>query len=504
MITRPSSIGVRLTRLVSSLVGTGILLFASPAVAEQSGSRLLSDKVDLESRINRVERGLLLPVQIESVPDPAMELAERMQHYQVPGVSVAVINNGAVEWARGYGVRELGSQKPVTPKTLFQAGSLSKPVAAMAALVLVRQGELELDENINDRLVSWKVPEGEFTREQKVSLRGLLSHTAGMTIHGFPGYGARDEIPSLLQVLDGIKPANTEPVRVDMTPNRQWRYSGGGYTVMQQLLIDVAGEPFPDLLEDAVLEPVGMRRSTYRQTLSDEFAMSAAAAHRYGRKLKGKWHRYPEMAAAGLWSTPSDLALLALELQNAISGKSEKVLPASMANLMVTPVMQNHGLGWEISGENQSSRFVHSGINEGFEALLVAYAHTGQGAVVMTNGVGGIHLAHEIVRGIAREYAWTDFLGNKKLMAHVNPELFEAYAGHYELAPNIVLTISRLGDRLFLQAASQRQFRLFPESSATFFTREFDAQITFVTGESGRVNHLVIDQQEELRARKIK
>ena len=136
-----------------------------------------------------------------------MTLVERMSHYNIPGVSIAVINNGEIEWARGYGVRENGGNVPVTTTTLFQAGSISKPVAAMAALFLVQQGKLALDEHVNTKLVSWKLPENEYTTGQKVSLRGLLSHTAGLTVHGFPGYTANEEIPTLLQILDGIEPA---------------------------------------------------------------------------------------------------------------------------------------------------------------------------------------------------------------------------------------------------------------------------------------------------------
>ena len=344
-IMRSSLASAWLIVLVLSIMGTGIYSSSSAVAAEQIGNSTPPNTVDLAERIRGVERGLLPPVLIEGEPDPTMRLAERMHYYQIPGVSLAVINNGENEWARAYGVREKGSHLAVTTTTLFQAGSISKPVAAMAALVLVQQGKLGIDENVNNKLASWKVPENEFTKGQKVSLRGILSHTAGLTVRGFPGYGVNEEIPTLLQILDGIKPANTEPIRVDMLPNRQWRYSGGGYTAMQQLLIDVAGKPFPDILEEVVLRPIGMEHSTYQQPLPQGLAVSATSAHRNGRKLEGKWHTYPEMAAAGLWTTPSDLALFAIELQNAIAGKSDKVLSTSMANLMVTPVMQNHGLG---------------------------------------------------------------------------------------------------------------------------------------------------------------
>jgi CubicO group peptidase (beta-lactamase class C family) len=289
-----------------------------------------------------------------------------------------------------------------------------------------------------------------------------------------------------------------------MPPNRQWRYSGGGYTAMQQLLIDVAGKPFPNILEEVVLRPIGMEHSTYQQPLPQGLAVSATSAHRNGRKLEGKWHTYPEMAAAGLWTTPSDLALFAIELQNAIAGKSDKVLSTSMANLMVTPVMQNHGLGWDLAGKGESARFSLGGIDEGFETFMVAYTSMRQGAVVMTNGTGGMDLAKEIIRGIAREYGWIDFLGEKKVLAQVEPKLYDANIGQYELAPEFILTVSKKGDRLYAQATSQRQFEIFPESEVTFFPKEFEASITFVKDERGRVTHLILRQHGVHAAKKIK
>ena len=144
-----------------------------------------------------------------------------MKHYKVPGLSIAVINNHQIEWARSYGVTDIETRQPVTTKTLFQAGSISKPVAAMVALKKVEQGKIALDENINNKLTSWKLPDNEFTAKKKVSLANLLSHTGGLTVHGFPGYAINEKIPTLQQVLDGAEPANTAPVRVDMEPARR-------------------------------------------------------------------------------------------------------------------------------------------------------------------------------------------------------------------------------------------------------------------------------------------
>jgi CubicO group peptidase (beta-lactamase class C family) len=172
----------------------------------------------LDARIGRVENGLLPAAVIKGAPPAIMKLAERMEFYKVPGVSVAVINDGRIEWARAYGVKDATTKDLLTTETLFQAGSISKPTAALAALKLVQEGKLNLDEDVNVKLVSWKVPENEFTKTQKVTLRRLLTHSAGLTVHGFPGYAADAEVPTLIQVLNGEKPANTDPIRVDTVP----------------------------------------------------------------------------------------------------------------------------------------------------------------------------------------------------------------------------------------------------------------------------------------------
>jgi CubicO group peptidase (beta-lactamase class C family) len=236
--------------------------------------------VDDTTHIDRVVSGLRPPVEIDGKPAQRWTLAERMTNYKVPGVSIAVIQNGRIAWARGFGEKEAGKTDPVTPTTLFQAASISKPVAATAMLRLVERGTLNLDTNVNRYLKSWKVPDNKFTTTEKVTLRRIVSHTAGLTVHGFPGYATTDAIPTVVQVLDGVKPANTDPVRVDTTPGAIERYSGGGTTIMQQLLVDVTGKPFPALMQELVLGPVGMTSSTYEQPIPAARAPEAAHAHR--------------------------------------------------------------------------------------------------------------------------------------------------------------------------------------------------------------------------------
>ncbi len=444
---------------------------------------------EVEERIRRVENGLLPSVVIKGQPSE-MKLADRMKFYKVPGVSGAVINHGRIEWARGFGVVEAGLDKPITPETLFQAGSISKPVAAMAALRLVEQGKLNLDEDVNLKLKSWKVPENEFTKEKKVTLRGLLTHSAGLTVHGFPGYKADAEAPTLVQVLNGEKPANTGAIRVDTMPGSKWRYSGGGYTIMQQLLIDVAGKAFPELARELVLAPAGMTRSTYEQPLPKRLDPAAGTAHRDGKPIKGRYHTYPEMAAAGLWTTPTDLALLAIEIQQEIAGKSSKLLSQKMAQQMTAKQFENYGLGPSVDSSGQSVRFGHGGVDEGFEAFWVAYQHTGQGAVVMTNGNGGSRLAQEIIRAIAKEYNWPDPPApRERTLAKVDPKLYEAYAGEYEV--NGKVTVSTENGKLYLQPPGGQKMELYPSSETEFFALTENVRIVFVKDEQGAVSGLM-------------
>lgn len=270
-------------------------------------------------KIQRVEKGLRPPVLVQG--DTTWTLEERMRLYKVHGVSVAVIKDFKIEWAAGYGLADVEAGKPVTASTLFQAGSISKPVAAMGALALVEKGKLPLDRDINAVLKSWKIPENARTRKAPVTLEGLLSHTAGVTVHGFPGYAAGTPVPTLIQVLDGAPPANTAPIRVDLDPGAQYRYSGGGYTIAQQAMIDVTGQPFPGILAETVLRPIGMTSSTYEQPLPEARVADAATGYRAdGAPVPGKRNVYPEMAAAGLWTAPTDLARFAIAVQKTPRG----------------------------------------------------------------------------------------------------------------------------------------------------------------------------------------
>ena len=449
-----------------------------------------------DSRIARVEAGLLRARTIKGKPLVRMRLDERMRHYKVPGVSIAVIDSFRIAWAGGYGVREAGDTGRVTTETLFQAASISKPVAALAAPRLVQEGKVNLDENVNLKLTSWKVPENDFTIVQPVTLRRLLSHGAGLTVHGFPGYASNASVPTVRQVLDGQPPANTAAIRADTVPGALWRYSGGGYTVMQQLIEDVTGRPFPDAMRTLVLAPLGMTRSTYEQPLPNALARNAASAHHSdGTLVQGKWHTYPEMAAAGLWTTPSDLARYAIEVQLAAAGRSNKVLSQSTTAQMLTRQTGTYGLGPSLGGEGRDASFSHGGSNQGFRAYFIAFRERGQGAVVMTNANGGGALASEIVRAVAEEYDWPSSRPMEKTVVDVGAETSSSLAGRYalETQPNFVITVTVDSGRVTVDVPRQIRTEIHPESETRYFSLEQDLDFVFSRAADGKVTGFVLN-----------
>jgi CubicO group peptidase (beta-lactamase class C family) len=371
-------------------------------------SSLVSAQSTDSARIKRVENGI--PPMPLSADEPPMRLniEKLMQLYKVPGLSIAVVDNFKIAWAKGYGVTEAGSSTPVTVHTLFQAGSISKAVAATGTLSLVEHGKLSLDENVNEKLKSWQVPENEFTKDQKVTLRRLLSHSAGLTVHGFPGYEVGKPIPTLVQVLNGEPPANTAPVRVDFVPGTKFRYSGGGITVEQQLDIDVTGKPFPRFMHETVFDKIGMSDSTYEQPLPPaRAAFAATGTHADGTMVSGKWHIYPEMAAAGLWTTATDLAKFGIEIALSNQGKANHVLDEATTREMLKPQIDQVGLGFFLGQYKNPHEFGHDGDDDGFQAMLVMFADSGKGVAIMANSDNGATVENQVLRSVAKEYGWS-------------------------------------------------------------------------------------------------
>ena len=461
-----------------------------------SGAVYGKDKLE----IAQVERGLLPPVVIEG--EKPWTLLERMRFHKVPGVSIAVIKDFKIDWARGYGYTDVMTRAPVTAETLFQAASISKPVAAAAALRLVQEGKLKLDKNINAFLKSWKLPENSFTKETPVTIAHILTHTGGLTVHGFRGYSSVDKVPTLLQLLDGKAPANSAPIRVDIAPGSRTRYSGGGYSILQQMLIDTTGKTFPDYLDESVLKPFGMTHSTYRQPLPAEKAKQAAAAHlASGLPLPGKWHTYPEMAAAGLWTTPEDLGRFVIGLQLALQNKSDKVLSGKMAKEMTTRgAMGPFGLGVVLNQRDGNLYFEHSGGNEGFRCHMIGHGTKGYGAVIMTNSDNGSNLYAEILRGIARIYDWGGMQPDVKKVVEVDAAKLKKLTGKYAVDSDHLMEITEENGKLFGRVTSGEKARLFPISDTQFIRKDQGGVYEFVFDKkSGAVTQIDVSRNRGSR-----
>ena len=446
-------------------------------------------------RIARVVSSLLPQTPWQHRHGPPASLAERMAYYQTPGVSIAVINNGVLEWAEGFGVRAWGEPGPVTPTTLFQAASISKAVFALAVARLAELKRLDLDADVNSYLTSWRVPANDGW-QPRVTLRQLLGHRAGMTVHGFPGYRLDEPLPSVPQILDGGPPANTSPVRVNLLPGTQFRYAGGGITVAQQAVVDLLGQPLDALMRELVLDPLAMRDSTYVQPLPAELAGRAAIAHPWKyQPTSGGWHVYPEQAAAGLWTTPSDLARLGIALQEALRGERPDWLSAKMAQEMLTRQGDGDcGLGFFLEGEGDEMRFGHSGWNEGFLSDMKFYAHHGLGAVVMINSNQGAGLLDEVTRAVAGEYSWLAFPPPALKEVAVPPELLDQLVGSYEGEGDFACAVRREGDGLVLEPRGQPPLALHAQPDGAFFLREVNATVSVERSEDGAITGLAVQQ----------
>lgn len=438
-----------------------------------------------DSRIKRVEENLLPAVLIKG--DPGWNIAERMKFYKVPGLSVAVIKDFHIEWTQAYGVKDLETNEPVTTDTMFQAGSISKSVNAVVAMKKVEQGKLSLDENINDKLKSWRLPDNEFTAKKKVTLKNLLSHTAGTTVHGFPGYAVNEKLPTLQQVLDGEKPANTTAVRVDFEPGSKYRYSGGGTTITQLTIMDIEKKAYPEIARETVLDPLNMTNSTYSQPLPDDWRKKAATGYRgNGSEVEGKIHVYPEMAAAGLWTTPTDLAKFAIEMQLSLAGRSNKILSKNSVTMMTTPVLEEAGLGFFIDKRSTTIYFGHDGADEGFRAQMVLNKDKGYGAIAMVNSDNG-QILNEVIRSIAKEYEWDEYLPSTYEITSVDATKLAKYVGRFQVNPDRVLTITTVAgsSKLMAQPTADVAFELLPISDTTFIRRDATIKYTFAPSESG-------------------
>jgi CubicO group peptidase (beta-lactamase class C family) len=456
-------------------------------------------------RIDAVENGLLRTVVFKGEDPERMKLSERMVFYRVPGVSIAVIDKYVIEWAQGYGVERVRTEMPITPDLLFQAASISQSVAAWGIFHLVEQGKIYLDMDANTHLKSWKIPESSVTRETKATPRHLMSHCAGLISLKLAGYPFGKNMPTVLDILQGQKPSNSPGVYIYKEPETEAQYSELGYAVLHQLLEDVEGKPFHQILSETVLRPLHMNQSTFEIPLPDIMRTKAVAGHtRQGDPVKEGWFYYPVAAASGLWSTPSDLCLFAIDVMKTAVGQSQTVVSSESSRKMLTPQLRNQGLGFEIFDTGENLYFSKRGSTEGYECCLVAYPSRGQGVVIMVNSDNGAYLIDEILRSISDAYKWPHFIPEIKTYYQLDPSVYAQYVGTYEVRPDYILTVAHEDFYLVIQPTGQAPTKFFVESQSTFFSIDPYIQIQFLKDTAGSVTGLLLTQRGQTsEARRI-
>jgi CubicO group peptidase (beta-lactamase class C family) len=326
----------------------------------------------------------------------------------VPSVSVALVEGGGVTLAQR-GMRSAARGDVVGPETRYQAASMSKTIAAVTALKLAIDKRVSLDEDVARYLKRWQLSALPPGSSKPVSLRRLFGMTSGASVPGYFGYPAGAPLPDDLQILQGAAPANSPAVRIAHAPGTLRVYSGGGCQIAQVVLEDAAGQSLADLVEMLVLRPLGMEHSAFAQPPKDsELAQLAIAHDRNGREVAGNWHVYPEYAAAGLWSTPADLAQLIVAMAKAAKGdKSTLFGERGLSELLINVDNLGYGLGAALAGTPRDPVVMKRGNNLGFRGGLVACPRSGQGAVVMTNGDGGEPVVDAVLDALSRRYKWS-------------------------------------------------------------------------------------------------
>ncbi|MCO7223413.1 serine hydrolase [Pleionea sp. CnH1-48] len=433
--------------------------------------------------IRRFEQSLRTPIKFEG--DKSWTLKGRMKHYGIHGISIAVIEDFNIKWHKAYGIQSLKTQQPVTSSTRFQAGSISKPLTALATLQLVQQGKISLDQEANKALKRWKIAPNLHTQNNPVQIKHLINHSAGLTVHGFDGYDQKQTLPSVLQILNGRSPANSDAVIVNSAPGELFRYSGGGYTVLQQLLSDVADQPFATLMQTSLLQPLGMTHSTFDQSAPQQAPKQYASGYLPdGKPVADGYRRFPEMAAAGLWTTADDLAKFVIALQKSLKGDKHSYISQEYAQKMITPsTMPYVGNGLFLRGtlKGYGDYFEHSGGLDGFTATLVGHQRDGYGIVILTNA-NQPDILNEIIYSIAEVNQWQDIIPPLMKAQPFNKKEIERMSGTYQYDDYTNISVFAEADRVYAQYSFEGapKDELFKIAENTYVRRERPTKIRFI------------------------
>jgi CubicO group peptidase (beta-lactamase class C family) len=467
--------------------GAGLFLFLAGCETRASLIR---------KRIRGVEKGLLKAVYIKGTQPERMSLGERMDFYKVPGVGLAVLDGHRVEWVRSYGVGNIAAPAAVTPETLFQAGALGRSLSAAAALRWVGEGKVGLDDDLGPRLDSIGPPRAPGDEGEKpITMRNLLSDSAGLSGRDLPGFPANAPVPDLGRILGGLPP-ELPPVWEGLQPGRV-RESESGYSVIQMLMTGLEGKPFPRILKESLLDPLGLADSTFEAVLPAEMAGRAAAGHlREGPPVGGGWLLYPESAAKGLWTTPGDYAAFLVEILNGARGGPSRILSAESARSMLTVQAGDRSFGFAVEDTGEETVLSLKGRTRGFTGFAVLFPSRGQGIVILTNSDNGDLLTGEILRAASATYGWPRFQPEERPLFRLDPTIIEQYVGRYKVTDDYFLDVRSEDYYLVIQPTGQAPTKFFVESGTIFFSIDPYIRIQFRRDDRGAVNGLVLWQQD--------
>ena len=431
-----------------------------------------SGKKAIRHRITAVENKLMPAIQFADSAYQHFGIYDRMKTYDVPSVSIAVINNGKIEWAKAYGLADIASAKKATTQTVYQSASISKSINAVSIMRLVREGKLSLDTNIRHYLKTWQLPENEYSTGRKITLKNLLSHTAGMSVGGFNGYSPSDSMPVINQILTGQRPANSEAIKPIGYPGFRFQYSGGGTVITRKIIEDVTKSSYAQVVSRTVLDPLQMNRSSYAQSLPTTWLDVATAYGNDYKQIPGKYTLNPELAPDGLWTTPTDLAKFILAIQQAINGSRNSFLDSNSVSVMLTPVLDstNAALGFFIANKGSETYFQHAGSNVGYRSNFYGSVKKGRGVVVMIN-CDQYDIIPEIINSVAITYGWKDFYQPElRRLVTVSDTVLNQYVGAYSLEePRMHFTIKKMMGQLYLASGTDSPERMYFTSASRFF-----------------------------------
>ncbi|WP_051540071.1 serine hydrolase domain-containing protein [Clostridium ihumii] len=451
------------------------------------------------NKIKSFENNILYKGHLENEKYNKTTIFDRMKYYRTSALSIAFIKDYKLEFSKAYGTKKRNSDEKIDENTLFQAASISKAVFSVAVMRLVERKVLSLDEDVNNYLTSWKVPKNG-NWQPKITLRQILTHTAGTTVQGFEGYNLNDEIPTTIQVLNGEYPANSEAVIVDTIPGLSHRYSGGGFTIAQQVLVDVLKKPFPIIMKQLVLDDLNMNNSTYEQPISVDYINNISCGYGYtGEEVEGMYYVYPEMAAAGLWTTPSDLCKLGLEIQNILNGKKDGILKLESVNEMLRKhcdiegkIVRGIGFALVEDENRKNSKFLHSGENYGFESEFVFYNEGGNGFVIMINS-NQEKLLQEVSETLEKVY---ELEGSSKEQIEIENRSIDNYSGQYINKQKTKIYVKDELEKLYIQVENQEAIEFKRKTKNTFISEEVNTKVELNIDKGGE-KYIILQQNEE-------